>query len=266
MTGTSGARFAGRVALVTGGGSGIGASVASLLAAGGATVGIADIDAGRAATAAGVIHEAGGSAVPLVVDVTVRREVFEAVEQLRLKSGAPSIVVHCAASPPADDILAMSDEQWHRDIDISLTGAFHVLRATLPHMLNGTGGVVVTVASVNAFGFYGGEAYSAGKAGLVNLTRSVALRYGKKGIRANAVAPGAVKTPMWERDLERDGTIYDKVLAWYPAARLGEPDDVAQAIAFLASDAASWINGTVLVVDGGFLAGNQGMWSEMTRG
>jgi meso-butanediol dehydrogenase / (S,S)-butanediol dehydrogenase / diacetyl reductase len=119
---------------------------------------------------------------------------------------------------------------------------------------------------VNALAYYGNEAYSAAKAGILNLTRSLAVRYGPSGVRVNAIAPGTLRTPAWEKRKEETPDVFDRVAKWYPLGRIGEPEDVAGAALFLASDEAAWISGAVLPVDGGLTAGNMQMMQEIIRG
>ena len=124
-------------------------------------------------------------------------------------------------------------------------------------------GVIVTIGSINSTGYYGGEAYSAGKAGLINLTQSLAVRYGPHGVRANMVMPGSIRTSVQEDRQALDPSFFERLERWYPLGRIGEPGDIAQAVAFLASDAADWITGAVLPVDGGLTAGNGVMTREL---
>jgi meso-butanediol dehydrogenase/(S,S)-butanediol dehydrogenase/diacetyl reductase len=116
---------------------------------------------------------------------------------------------------------------------------------------------------VNALAYYGNEAYSAAKAGIISLTRSLAVRYGPLGIRANAIAPGTLRTPAWEERRQKDPDVFERLAKWYPVGRVGEPEDVVGAALFLASDEAAWISGAVLPVDGGLTAGNMQMVREM---
>lgn len=129
---------------------------------------------------------------------------------------------------------------------------------------NGSG-VILNISSVNALGYYGNEAYSAAKAGILSLTRSLAVRYGPHGVRVNAIAPGTLRTPAWEKRREEDPEVFERVARWYPLGRIGEPEDVAGAALFLASDEAAWISGAVLPVDGGLNAGNMQMMREIIK-
>src|SRR5262245_9218253 len=124
-------------------------------------------------------------------------------------------------------------------------------------------GVIVNIASVNALGYFGNEAYSAAKAGIISLTESLAARYGRYGIRANAIAPGSIRTPIWQHRIDKDPGVLNRLKKWYPLGRIGEPEDVANAALFLASDAAAWISGIVLRVDGGLMAGNPLMAEDL---
>jgi NAD(P)-dependent dehydrogenase (short-subunit alcohol dehydrogenase family) len=123
--------------------------------------------------------------------------------------------------------------------------------------------VIVNIASVNGLAFFANEPYSAAKAGLISLTRSLATRYGRHGIRAVAIAPATIRTPLWQERVDKEPAIFERLMRWYPLRRVGEPEDVAAAAAFLASDDASWITGEVLRVDGGLLAGNERMAREL---
>ena len=130
-------------------------------------------------------------------------------------------------------------------------------------MIEQGSGVIVNIASVNGMAFFANEPYSAAKAGLISLTRSMAVRYGKHGIRAVAIAPGTIRSPLWQERIDKEPAIFERLVRWYPLGRVGEPEDVANAVAFLASDDAAWISGDVLRVDGGLLAGNAQMAREL---
>jgi len=133
----------------------------------------------------------------------------------------------------------------------------------LPGMIARRRGVIVNIASVNALAYFANEGYSAAKAGMISLTRSIAVRYGNEGIRCVAIAPGSIRTPAWQDREEKDADVFERLKKWYPLGRIGDPEDVASAALFLASDEASWITGSVLRVDGGLLAGNARMAGEL---
>ena len=130
-------------------------------------------------------------------------------------------------------------------------------------MIERGSGAILNIASVNGMAFFANEAYSTAKAGMINLTRSMAVRYGRHGIRVNAIAPGTIRTPLWQERIDKEPAIFERLVRWYPLGRVGEPDDVARAAVFLASDDAAWITGEVLRVDGGLLAGNAQMAREL---
>ncbi len=258
-------RFAGTSVVVTGGGSGIGAEISARFAREGAVVAVADIDGPAAGRVAADIAAAGGTAYPVQVDVGSEAAVAAMTEQVRERAGAIDVLVSNASNRPADDLLAMSVQDWDTDVRVSLRGPFLCIRAALPLMLDRGHGVIISVTSVNALAFYGNEAYSAAKAGLISLTRSVAVRYGARGIRANALALGTVRTPIWSERLGIEPGVLDRAAQWYPLQRVGETGDAAAAALFLASAEASWISGAVLPVDGGLSAGNYRMTAELVR-
>ena len=247
-------RFDGASVIVTGGGSGIGRALCRRFASDGASVLVADIDGERAVEVAGLV---GGTSV--TGDVTVASD----VERIVAAVDRIDVLVNNAGGGMADDVRAIDEEEWEHDIALNLTSAFHCSKAVLPGMIERGRGVIVNIASVNGLGFYANEPYSAAKAGLISLTRSIATRYGRHGVRAVAIAPGTIRTPLWQERVDREPAIFERLVRWYPLRRVGEPEDVAAAAAFLASDEASWITGEVLRVDGGLLAGNERMAREL---
>jgi NAD(P)-dependent dehydrogenase (short-subunit alcohol dehydrogenase family) len=256
-------QFVDRTVIVTGGGSGIGQAMALRFAAERAAVVIADRNGGRAMEVAREITAAGGRAIATQTDVSVSPEVQAMVALAGKSFGAVDVLVNNAAAPGGDNLASMDEATWDRDLTVCLKSAFLCCRYVLPGMIERKRGVIVNIASVNALGYFGNEAYSAAKAGVISLTESLAARYGRYGIRANAIAPGSIRTPIWQHRIEKDPEVLKRLEKWYPLGRIGEPADVANAALFLASDAASWISGVVLRVDGGLMAGNPLMADDL---
>jgi meso-butanediol dehydrogenase / (S,S)-butanediol dehydrogenase / diacetyl reductase len=246
-------------AIVTGGGSGIGRAIAHRFAAEGSRVVVADIVAERAEAVAAELD--GVRAVH--ADVTSAADVERLVREATSSMGRVDVLVNNAGFGAADDLLEIDEETWDREVAINLKAAYLCSRGVLPGMIDRGAGAIVNIASVNGMAFFANEAYSAAKAGMINLTRSMAVRYGRHGIRANAIAPGTIRTPIWQERIEKEPAIFERLVRWYPLGRVGEPDDVARAAVFLASDDAAWITGEVLRVDGGLLAGNAQMAREL---
>jgi NAD(P)-dependent dehydrogenase (short-subunit alcohol dehydrogenase family) len=247
-------RLEGKRAIVTGGGSGIGRATCRRFAAEGASVVVADLIGERAEE---VAAEIGGT--PVQADVTIGADVARMVDA----AGRIDVLVNNAGGGFADDLLEISEEEWDTDVAVNLKSAFLCSKAVLPGMIEQGSGVIVSITSVNGMAFFANEPYSAAKAGLISLTRSMAVRYGKHGIRAVAIAPGTIRSPLWQERIDKEPAIFDRLVRWYPLRRVGEPEDVANAAAFLASDDAAWITGEVLRVDGGLLAGNAQMAREL---
>jgi meso-butanediol dehydrogenase/(S,S)-butanediol dehydrogenase/diacetyl reductase len=248
-------RLADTVALVTGGGSGIGRATCQLFAREGARVVAADIRLARAEETAALVGEAGGSALAIEVDVADAASV-EAMAARALEAfGRVDVLVNNAGVSIGDDILTISEETWDTNLNIVLKSVFLCSKALLPQMLDRRKGAIVNIASVNGLTGIGEEAYSAAKAGMINLTQNMAVKYGPSGVRVNVIAPGTIRTPIWAARVEQDPRVFDKLSAWYPLGRVGEAEDIAKAALFLASDDAAWITGTTLTVDGGLLAG-----------
>ena len=249
-----GNRFVDTSVAITGGASGIGRATALQFAREGARVAIIDLNGAESERVRDELCATGATAVSVSVDVTDSDQVSAAFASVAAAIGPPDVLVNNAAVAGADDVLVIEPDRWRADLASTLDSAFLCVRAVLPEMIARGSGSIVNVSSVNALVGLGGEAYSAGKAGLISLTQNIAVRFGKFGIRANAVAPGSVRTPIWGNRLE-DAARSSRLLAMYPLGRFGEPDDVAAAILFLSSSAAAWITGAVLPVDGGLTAG-----------
>lgn len=254
-------RFIGKVAVVTGAGSGIGeAVVQSILSEGGSVVAVDWRPTAVADSFVGA--RVAGELLTIAADVTDSADVARTVSSTVEKFGRVDILVNSAGIVEGDDLLSIPPELWDRNVDSVLRSVYLCSRAVLPLMITQNAGAIVNIASVNGIAAFGDDAYSAAKAGVINLTKAIAVRYGRHGVRCNAVAPADVRTPRWRSRLASDPEILDRLSRWYPLRRVGEPQDVAAAVSFLASDAASWITGTILVVDGGLLAGSEGIMRD----
>ncbi|MDR1188553.1 MAG: glucose 1-dehydrogenase [Bifidobacteriaceae bacterium] len=251
-TGERPGELTGEVALITGAGQGIGEVVAARFVRAGAAVVVLDVNGRAAESVAARI----GHAIAVEADVTSESDLERAWAAAREAFSDVSIVVNNAITCCDADFLDISRAEWSRDIAVTLTGAFLTAKLALPAMIAAGRGVIINMSSVNALSYFGNESYSAAKAGLLSLTRSLAVRFGPDGIRANAIVPGTIVTPVWDHRISADPDVLDKALAWYPSTRLGRSEDVAEAALYLASDRAAWVNGVALPVDGGLLAGN----------
>jgi meso-butanediol dehydrogenase/(S,S)-butanediol dehydrogenase/diacetyl reductase len=258
-------RFQGRVAIITGSGSGLGRVLAHRFAAEGAAVVVADVVGQRTTTVVSEISEAGGESLAQPTDVTNAADVEAMVGAAREAFGSVDILVNNAAKATDADFLDVSEEAWDEDVAITLKGSFLCSQAVLGDMMENRSGVILNISSVNALSYFGNEAYSAAKAGILSLTRSLAVRLGPFGVRVNAIAPGTLRTPAWEQRRQKDPDVFERVAKWYPLGRIGDPEDVAGAALFLASDEAAWISGAVLPVDGGLTAGNLQMMQEIIK-
>lgn len=246
----------GRVALVTGAGSGIGAATARAFAAAGATVEVTDANREAAARVAHEIAATGGRAEAYQLDVTDETGVTRAINAIADLRGRLDILVNNAglgARMPSEEL---STEAWEKVIGVNMTGAFRCTREAGRHMLKAGKGAVVNVASIMGLvggGLYPNPAYQATKGALVNWTRAVALEWAARGVRVNAVAPTFARTPLTTK-LLADPEMEKAILTNTPMSRLVEPEEVASAILFLAGDGASAITGVTLPVDCGWTA------------
>lgn len=238
-----------KVALVTGGGSGIGEACARTLAGRGATVAVADIDP---AAAEAVAKEIGGAAFQ--VDVTDPDQCARLVDRVVADLGGLHIAVNNAGIGGSHEPVENYDvDVWRRVLAVNLDGVFYCLRAELRHMVAAGAGAVVNMASIFAVaGQWSLPAYVASKHGVLGLTRAAALDSATKGVRVNAVGPGVIRTPLVDTHQDEDGK--RAIAAGNPSKRLGEPHEVAELVAWLCSDAASFCNGGFYPVDGGFTA------------
>lgn len=247
--------------VVTGSARGIGEATARRFAAEGAGVLLADLDGEAAERTAAAIRAEGGRAEGFGCDVADRTAVDAAIAHAVDTFGTLDVLVNNAysCSPHEDDFTDESDEAWFRDLDITLTGAMRCSRAALPHLAAAPDrrGAIVNIGSVNGLSYFGNHAYSAAKAGLISLTRGLAVDAARRGVRVNLVAPGTVNTPAWTG---RE-SVLSVAAPLYPLGRVGEPADIAAAVTFLASTDASWITGVTLPVEGGILSANPAFYS-----
>ena len=244
----------GKSAVVTGSASGIGREIALTLAANGASVAVADRNLEGAETVARHIAESGGTAQAVQADVTVSAQVDSLVASAVGAYGSLDVLVNVAGFGFNSPIVDMSEDDWDLVLGVNLKGQFLCARAAARRMLEqGTGGRIINIASTAANNArYAGGAYCAAKAGVVQLTKVLALELGGHGITANAVGPGFTETPA---TVESSDEYRTNFLAQVPAGRSGRTSDVANAVLFLASPEAEYVNGQVIYVDGGYSAG-----------
>lgn len=244
-------RFSGKVVLVTGGGSGIGQAMVERFASEGATVAIADLNGAAAEETAVAIGKKGGAAVSVEVDVRDENSVQKMAKTVEEKTGQPSVLVTCAGVGTTLPLLETDLATWNETIAVNLTGSFLVAKAVLPGMADAGFGRIVLIGSINSKkALKHRNAYAVSKAGVASLAQLLAIEFAEHGITANCILPGPVDTALTKR--MHDQTIRDAYHARLPIKRYGQPEEIAAAAAFLASDEAAYITGHLLDVDGGF--------------
>ncbi|KAI1980403.1 hypothetical protein LOZ51_001919 [Ophidiomyces ophidiicola] len=250
-----------RVAVVTGGGGDIGRAIAAEVIKTRDHVVLVDIDKAsveRAAQALGA-HRATAIICDITDDVAVHRMAQEA-----LALGAVNLLVNNAGGTWASSLQETTPEVWKRETALNLDASFLCFKA-FEQSLKNTHGTVINIASVNGLSVYGNPAYSAAKAGLIHFTKSIAVEYGRFGMRANAIAPGTVRTQAWEERLAANPKVFEEAMQWYPKGHVIEPGAVAGAVAFLSSPEAASITGVCLPVDAGLTAGQARLASTFSQ-
>jgi NAD(P)-dependent dehydrogenase (short-subunit alcohol dehydrogenase family) len=248
----------GKVAMVTGAGSGIGRGIALLLAQMGASIAVLEIDEAKGSNTVVEIQDQNGHALSLHCDVRSASDCRRAVETTIQKWGKIDILCNCAGIAIRKDIVELPEEEWDLALDVTLKGIYLLSREVVPQMARNGGGSIINIGS--GWSLKGGPkavSYCAAKGGAVNLTRAMAIDHGPHNIRVNCICPGDIDTPMLRSEcaqLGEDVQSFMKDAANRPLARVGVPQDIANAVLFLASPMSTWITGTALVVDGGGLA------------
>lgn len=252
-------RLAGKVALLTGAASGIGAACALRFAQEGARIAgfdVQQVEGGDWDAAVAAAPDASFS----LVDVRDEGAVADAVAQVEAKFGRIDVLANCAGVAGGGPIHLLPSEEWDRIVDINLKGTYLVSRFVMPGMVERASGSVINIASIEGIeGFEGGSAYNASKGGVILLTKNMALDYGRKNIRVNAICPGFIETPLFDAvfGMEAVAAVKERVEDASQLGRFGKPVEIANAALFLASDEASYVSGHSLVVDGGFTAGHR---------
>jgi NAD(P)-dependent dehydrogenase (short-subunit alcohol dehydrogenase family) len=253
-------RLDGRVALISGAASGIGRASALLFASEGARVVLVDVDSSKGESACSEVRGAGGEALFVCCDVSRKEDCARAVDRSVAEYGRLDILFNNAGIVRRATTVDLREEDWDRSIDVNLKGVFLMSKAAIPHLVSSGGGAIVNTGS--GWGLTGGPravSYCASKGGVVVMTKAMALDHGPQNIRVNCLCPGDTDTPLLRGEAEQLGQNPEEFLAeakeHRPLGRIGTPEDVARAALYLASDDSSFVTGTVLVVDGGGLAG-----------
>ena len=244
-----------RIAIVTGAARGIGAGTAKRLAADGFAVAVLDLNEADGANTVAEIEKAGGKAIAVGADVSNAEQVQAAVDKVVAELGEPTVLVNNAGVTRDNLIFKMSENDWDTVLGVHLRGAFLMTRAAQKYMVAGKWGRIVNLSSTSAVGNRGQVNYSAAKAGMQGFTKTLAIELGKYGVTANAIAPGFIVTDMTAATAARLGLSFEDFQAGaaqgIPVQRVGQPEDIANAVSFFVSDAAGFVSGQVLYVAGG---------------
>ncbi len=257
-------RYAGKNVLISGGGSGIGHAICLRLAAEGANIILIDKDLQGGQAVEQELKQQNTKALFIRADITSEADVEKVHKEATLFFGTIDVLVNNAGAAFAENYAMTTLENWNQDIALNLTGHYMLTRLFLPDMEAQGKGAITNISSVNGAQSFGNPAYSAAKAGVISFTQTLAIEYGPKGIRANVVLPGTIETPVWQTRKDSRPEVFELVKGWYPVGRVGRPEDIAAAVAFLSADEASFVNGASLNVDGGLTAGNFRMIKDIT--
>jgi 2-hydroxycyclohexanecarboxyl-CoA dehydrogenase len=245
----------GRTAVITGGASGIGLAISRRLAHDGAAVAVFDVDYAGAQRLVSQLHADGSSALAVKVDVSDRRQVDEAVREVRDKLGPIQVLVNCAGIEAFEPFQSITEASWDRIMAVNLKGTFNCTQAVVSDMIAAGWGRIINISSSSA---QSGAArmthYAASKGGVISFTKALALELGRAGITVNTIPPGSIDTPMLRRAAAAGhlgGAAVEQIAAAMPVGRAGTPEDIAAACAFLASEEAGYITGQVIGVNGG---------------
>ena len=201
----------------------------------------------------------------VVADLTDASSFNSALAKVVAQHGTVDVLVANAGAAQALTLKSTTEDSWRQDMDLNLNGTFHSVEAVRAAMQAKGKGNIVIIGSVNGLSSFGHPAYSVAKAGLISYTKALAMEFGKFGIRANIVCPGTVKTQAWQARVDKNPQVFEELKKWYPLGDFATPNDIADAVLFLASDAARVITGVVLPVDGGLMAGNRVFAAELTQ-
>ncbi|NEP81687.1 MAG: SDR family oxidoreductase [Okeania sp. SIO3B3] len=244
--------FKRKVALVTGGSSGIGKASALALAKAGATVVVAGRRTAEGEQTVREICDRGGDAIFIKTDVSKSGDIKALIEKTLASFGRVDLACNNAGVVKSGDLTEQSEEEWDYMIDVNLKGTWLAIKHEIPVMLKQGKGAIVNIASIGSvIGAPSFSVYSASKGGIISLTRAAAVEYAKSNIRINAISPGSTRTPMLD-NLEKN--VIDRIVVAHPIGRIGQPEEIAEAVVWLCSDRASFITGHNLVIDGGYTA------------
>ena len=246
--------------ILTGAGGDIGRATTATLAARGYAIAALDLSA----TALETIEASATNVIRIVADIRSLDSVRTAVAEAEAQFGGVAALVNNAGGISAPSLRTTSEEQWLGDLDLNLSGPFRCIHAVQEGMIERGRGVIVNISSVNGLGVFGHPGYSVAKAGLIHLTKFCATEFGKFGIRSVAICPGSVRTQAWDDRERAQPGILDEALSWYPARDVCRPQDVAEAIAAVLDDRFRMLNGAIITLDGGLIAGSDRVASLFT--